>query len=111
MSKPAKLNAPVKFTSHERLKLTLQDYRLKCKQLEELFKMRTAIETQSEIVETELNQDFQTIFSGCDKTDVPNFIKSFWEEQQKYIQISSYDDKIFFKFSCIVLISILRFST
>ena len=72
-----------------RLKLTLQDHRLKCKQLEdELFKMRTAIETLSEIVDTELNQDFQTIFSGRDKTDVPNFMKLFWEEQQQYIQSS-----------------------
>ena len=40
--------------------------------------MRTTIETHSEIVDTELNQDFQTIFSGCDKT----------EEQEKYIQSS-----------------------
>ena len=33
-NKPAHLNAPVKFTSPERIKLTLQGHRLKCKQLE-----------------------------------------------------------------------------
>ena len=72
--------APDKFTSPERLRLTLQDHRLKRKQLEdEPFKMRTVIETHSEIVDIELNQDFQTIFSGCDKTDVPNFMKLLWE--------------------------------
>ena len=31
LNEPAKLNAPVKFTSSERLNLTLQDCRLKCK--------------------------------------------------------------------------------
>ena len=39
--------------------------------------MRTAIETHSKMIDTELNQDFQIILSGCDKTDVT--------EQKKYI--------------------------
>ena len=29
------------------------------------------------------------LFSGCDQTDVPPFMKPFWEEQQKYVQSSS----------------------
>ena len=89
LNQPAKLNAPIKFTSPERIKLTLQDHRLKCKQLEdELSKTRAAIEKHSETVDTQLNQDFQALFLGCDKTDVPNFMKLFWEEQQKYIKSS-----------------------
>ena len=35
LARPAHLNAPVKFTSPERIKLTLQQKRLQCKQLEE----------------------------------------------------------------------------
>ena len=90
INQPAKLNAPIKFTSPERLKLTIQDHRLKCKQLEaELSKMRLAIEQQGEMVDSKFNEDFQTLFSGCDKATVPNFMKLFWEEQQKYIQSSS----------------------
>ena len=90
VNQPAKLNAPIKFTSPERIKLTLQDHRLKCKQLEnELAKMRSAIENHSETVDIELNKDFRTIYSGCDSSNVPDFMKLFWDEQQKYIQSSS----------------------
>ena len=90
MKQPAKLNAPIKFTSPERIKLTLQDHRLKCKQLgEELAKMRSAIECHSEIVDPQLSNDFKTIFSGCGTSTVPDFMKLFWGEQQKYIQASS----------------------
>ena len=89
LNQPAKLNAPIKFTSPERIKLTLQDHRLKCKQLEqEVSKMRIALEKHSESVDPQLNEDFQTIFSGCDKANIPNFMKLFWEEQQKYVQAS-----------------------
>ena len=35
LNQPAKLNAPIKFTSPERLKLTIQQHRLECKQLKE----------------------------------------------------------------------------
>ena len=90
MNQPAKLNAPIKFTSPERIKLTLQDHRLKCKQLEEeLSKMRSEIEKKSEVVDPTLNEDFKTLFSGSDKSNIPNFMKLFWEEQQKYINSSS----------------------
>ena len=68
----------------------MQDHRLKCKQLEqELVNMRTALENESKSVSSELGEDFNTLFSGCDKKDVPNFMKLFWEEQQKYIKSSS----------------------
>ena len=87
MKQPAKLNAPIKFTAHERIKLTMQDHRLKCKQLEdELGKMQSAIEYHSKPVDPELSNDFKTLLSGCDTFTVPNFMKLLWDEQQKYIQ-------------------------
>ena len=47
------------------------------------------MENESESVSSELGEDLNTLFSGCDKKDVPNFMKLFWEEQQKYIKSSS----------------------
>ena len=86
LNQPAKLNAPIKFTFPERIKLTLKGHRLKCKQLgEELVKMRSAIENHSEIVVPQMSNDFKTIFSGSDTSTVPDFMKLFWDEQQKYI--------------------------
>ena len=90
MNKPAKLNAPVKFTSPDRLKLTLQQQRLECKQLEEqLENMRKTLEKESEVINPELNNDLVTLFSGSNQKDVPPLMKLFWEEQQKYIKSSS----------------------
>ncbi|XP_047135769.1 uncharacterized protein LOC124812779 [Hydra vulgaris] len=89
INKPAKLNAPIKFISPNRIKLTLQNNRLKCKQLEqELLNMRSAIEEHSETVHSQIDEDFKILFSACDQADVPNFMKLFWSEQQKYIQTS-----------------------
>ena len=88
-SQPAKKNAPVKFTSPGRLKLTLQANRLKCKQLEEeIIKMRSAIKEHGEKVDFQLNNDFRQLFSGCEKSAVPDFMKLLWDEQQKYLQSS-----------------------
>ena len=50
--------------------------------------MRSALEKHGESVANQLNEDFQKIFSGCDKAIIPNFMKLFWEEQQKYVQAS-----------------------
>ena len=90
LDKPAKLYAPVTHTNPVRLKLALQEHRLQCKQLEsELVIMKTALELNSEKVSPELSADFVSLFCGCDQTDVPPFMKLFWEEQQKYVQSSS----------------------
>ena len=51
--------------------------------------MKTALELNSEKVSPELSADFVSLFCGCDQTDVPPFMKLFWEEQQKYVQSSS----------------------
>ena len=90
MNEPAKLNAPVKFTSPERLKLTMQQQRLQCKQLQQQIEdIKTSLEKHGRQVSPDLDKDFTTLFSGVDQKEVPPFMKLFWEEQQKYIRASS----------------------
>ena len=60
---PAKLNAPVKFTSPERIKLTLQQKTIECKQLKrEISNMRKALDRDSKKVSSKLSSDFQKLF-------------------------------------------------
>ena len=64
LSVPAKLYVPIKFTSPDRIKLTLQHKSLKCKQLEEQISiMKKALDSDSHIVSPELSTDFQKLFS------------------------------------------------
>ena len=64
LTAPAKLNAPVKVTSRNRIKLTLQQKQLECKQLErEISNMRKALDSDSKNVSPELSSDFQKLFS------------------------------------------------
>ena len=89
LNQPAKLFAPIKFTSPERIKLTLQQNRLKCKELEQqIEEMRQSLANHSKPVDPQLNQDLLSLFSGCDEKDMPPFMKLFWEEQQHYISKS-----------------------
>ena len=86
----AKLNASIKFTSPDRIKLTLQHKRLECKQLEEqISSMKKASDNYSHIVSPELSPDFQKLFFQSNEKDVPPFMKLVWQEQQKYITLSS----------------------
>ena len=65
MKTPAKLNAPISKTSPGRLKLALQQQRLKCQQLqEELQRMRTELSTNAVPVDNELNNDLLTILDN-----------------------------------------------
>ena len=90
LTAPAKLNAPIKFTSPDRIKLTLQLKRLECKQLEEkISNMKKALDNDSHIISAELLTDFQKLFSQSNEKDVPPFMKLFWQEQQKYVTLSS----------------------
>ena len=90
LTAPAKLNAPIKFTSPDRIKLTLQLKRLECKQLEEqISNMKKALDNDSYIVSPELSTDFQKLLSQSNEKDVPPFMNFFWQEQQKYITLSS----------------------
>ena len=70
------------------LKLTIQNDRLQCKQLEEeISKMKASLEMDSQPVDSELSKDFITLFSGCDQEHVSPFMKLFWEEQQIFVFI------------------------
>ena len=88
---PAQLNAPIASTDPARLKLTIQGQRLKCQQLQtQIDEMKQSLKIHSKPVDPELNDDFVSLFSGCDQKTVPPFMKLFWEEQQKYIKSSSH---------------------
>ena len=68
LKEPAKLTAPVSFTSPVGLKLTLQQNRLKCKQLEQqIEEMKQSVENNSKGVDPQLHQDFISLFSGCEE--------------------------------------------
>ena len=83
---PAKLKAPVSFTSPERLVLTLKQQRLRNKQLEEhIEKMKLETETSGKHTNESLESDLMTLYSKADSKVIPPFMKLFWEEQQKYV--------------------------
>ena len=83
---PAKLKAPVSFTSPERLILTRKQQRLRDKQLEEhIEKVKLEIEKSGKRINESLDSDFLTMYSQADSKVVPPFMKLFWEEQQKYL--------------------------
>ena len=89
LTAPAKLNAPVRFTSPDKSKLTLQQKRSKCKQLErEIFNLRKALDSDSKKVSSKLSSAFQKLFAPFNEKEIPPFMKLFWEEQQKYITLS-----------------------
>ena len=66
-SKPAQLNALVSKTDPEGIKLTLQEQRLKCTQLEQaLSEMRVELEKSSMVIDNELSNDFMKILDTAD---------------------------------------------
>ena len=70
-------------TDPERIKLTLQEQRLKCAQLEQaLFEMRVELEKSRMEIENELSNDFLKILDSAD-TKITPFMKLFWQEQRK----------------------------
>ena len=88
---PAHLNAPIKFTSPERVLLTIQSQRVENKQLKaenDALKERIekAVANDSVPVDKELNTDLINIFKGIPNDRIPPSMKLFWEEQQKYLR-------------------------
>ena len=76
LTAPAKLNAPVRFTSPDKSKLTLQQKRSKCKQLErEIFNMRKALDSDSKKVSSKLSSAFQKLFAPFNEKEIPPFMK------------------------------------
>ena len=86
---PAKPKAPVSLTSPDRIKLTLQDQRLKCVQLQKkIDDMATELKKLSFSVDHELSGDLIQTFSKADRSNVTDFIKLFWQQQQKLFSSS-----------------------
>eukprot|EP00794_Sanderia_malayensis_P012456 gene12456-13744_t len=86
---PAKLKAPLSKTKPERVKLALQENRIKCKQLEkQIQEMKQEINLTSKPVSVEVGDEFKQIFSSCDQREIPPFMKLFWQEQQNYLRQS-----------------------
>ena len=83
---PAKPNA----LTYERLKLTMQTYRIDNKNLKkQTEQFQEEISKSSLPVSTVLNNDFVSIISDADQSKISPFMKLFWEEQQKYLKTSS----------------------
>ena len=81
---PAKLKAPVSFTSPQRLKLTLQEQRLKCSQLEnKIMQMTSELERSSIFIDKEVGQDIIKILGGTDEKNITPFMNLFRQQQQK----------------------------
>ena len=86
---PAKPKAPVSATHPNRLKLTLQQQRLKCGQLQkEIEEMRLAINSSGISVDSQLDQDVKLIMSR-EGSKISPFMKLFWEQQQKAFNSNS----------------------
>ena len=108
---PAKLHAPVKYTASERIKLTLQNYRLENKSIKsEIQQMKFEIENKSlDIKDNSLHNDFVSIMSNADNsktppppvheiflggtTEIPLFFKN-------WCSLSPYDNSLLFRSSC-----------
>ena len=86
---PAKPNAPIANTSREKLKLTIQTFRLENKELKsEIENLNKLIQNNNVAVDVSLSQDLCDIMSNATQTEVQPFMKFYWEEQQKYLKAS-----------------------
>ena len=86
---PTKLNAPISTTAPEKIKLTLQQQRLKCAQLEERIKeMDAELKASAVQVSDDLGKDLSELFEEQGSNVTP-FMSLFWQEQKKLLQRSS----------------------
>ena len=70
-------------TDPERIKLTMQQQRLRCYELErELNEMRHELQKSSIEVDHELSNDFAKLFDSADNEITP-FMNLFWQQQKK----------------------------
>ena len=88
LSKPAHLKVPVSETNPERIKVTLQEQRLRYAGLEqELCEMRPELLKSNIEVDHELNNDFTSILDEAD-VEITPFMNLFWQQQKKLFSIS-----------------------
>ena len=81
---PAKKNASLANTSHERVTVALKQERLKCNQLQkEINRMKAEIENKYIRVDKEISEDIEKIMSD-NVDEITPFIKLFWDQQRKF---------------------------
>ena len=84
---PAKSKASRLKLSNERVKVTLQHYRIENKALEsKVDELQLELERSSMKVNAEFSEDLVSIVSKTDQCTMSPFMKFFWEEQQKYLE-------------------------
>ena len=90
MLTPAKLNAPVSATAPEKIVLALRQQRNDIKdQKVKIEELQYEIKKHSVTVTPDLHTDLQDIFNNYDKRKISPFMKLFWEEQLKSINMSA----------------------
>ena len=79
LSTPAKLNVPISKTSSERLKLTIQSFRIEKKELKEkVMELQQELSKRNSLkVSGNLGEDLTSIMAGADQRDIPAFMKFF----------------------------------
>ena len=83
---PAKANAPISQTSSEGLKLIIQTYQMRNKELKmKLGQLQEEISKASLPVSADLSNDFKLIIFETEQINMSAFIRLFLEEQQKYL--------------------------
>ena len=79
----AKSKAPISKLSNERVKVTLQHYRVENKAWKsKIDELQLELEGSSMKVSAELSEDLVSIASKTDQCTMSPFMKFFWEKQQ-----------------------------
>ena len=77
---PAKPKVPVSLMSPDRIKLTLQDQRPKCEQLQEkIDDMAIELKKSSFSVDNKLSGDLIQVFSNAERSNVTDFMNLCWQ--------------------------------
>ena len=84
LKRPAKRNAPLSKTSHERVNLALKQERWKCSQIEaKIKKMKQEVEKKYVPLDKEISENILKIIAGNLDQATP-YMKLFWDQQQKF---------------------------
>ena len=87
---PVKPKVPVSLMSPDRIKLTLQDQRLKCEQLQEkIDDMAIELKKSSFSVDNKLSGDLIQVFSNAERSNVTDFMNLCWQQQHKLFSSSA----------------------
>ena len=105
LSTPAKLNAPISKTSSERLKVTIQSFRIENKELKEkVMELQQELSKSSFKVSENLGEDLASIMAGADQRYIPPFYKVFLERTTEVYKMFIPRNSIPFNDNTILLI-------